>query len=30
MDLEEEQTETLSIEFTDGVVTNYWVEAARF
>lgn len=30
VDLEEERTETLSIEFTDGVVSNYWVEEARF
>ncbi len=30
VDVEEERTETLSIEFTDGVVTNYWIEEARF
>lgn len=30
VDIEEERTETLSIEFTDGVVTNYWIEEDRF
>lgn len=30
VDVEEERTETLSIEFTDGVVTNYWIEEDRF
>ena len=30
VDLEEERTETLSIEFIDGVVSNYWIEEARF
>ncbi len=30
VDVEEERTETLSIEFTDGLVTNYWIEEARF
>jgi len=26
VDIEEERTETLSVEFVDGVVTNYWIE----
>lgn len=30
VDVEEERTETLSVEFTDGVVTNYWIEEERF
>ena len=30
VDIEEERTETLSIEFADGVVTNYWIEEDRF
>ena len=30
VDIEEERTETLSIEFTDGTVTNYWIEEDRF
>ncbi|PCJ23860.1 MAG: hypothetical protein COA96_10815 [SAR86 cluster bacterium] len=30
VDIEEERTETLSIEFSDGVVTNYWIEEDRF
>ena len=30
VDVEEERTETLSIEFTDDVVTNYWIEEDRF
>lgn len=30
VDLEEERTETLSIEFTNGLVSNYWIEEARF
>lgn len=30
IDVEEERTETLSVEFTDGVVTNYWIEEDRF
>lgn len=30
VDVEEERTETLSIEFADGVVTNYWIEEDRF
>ena len=30
VDIEEERTETLSIEFTDGLVTNYWIEEDRF
>jgi hypothetical protein len=30
VDVEEERTETLSIEFTEGLVTNYWIEEARF
>lgn len=28
--LEEELTETLSVEYTDGLVTNYWIEEDRF
>jgi hypothetical protein len=30
VDVEEERTETLSIEFAEGVVTNYWIEEDRF
>jgi len=30
VDIEEERTETLSIEFTNDVVTNYWIEEDRF
>jgi hypothetical protein len=30
VDIEEERTETLSIEFTEGVVSNYWIEEDRF
>ncbi len=30
VDVEEERIETLSIEFKDGVVTNYWIEEDRF
>jgi len=30
VDVEEERTETLSIEFVDGVVSNYWIEEDRF
>jgi hypothetical protein len=30
MDTEEERTETLTIEFTDALVTNYWIEEDRF
>ncbi len=30
VDVEEERTETLSIEFVDGIVSNYWVDEARF
>jgi len=30
VDIEEERTETLSIEFIDGLVTNYWIEEDRF
>ena len=30
MDIEEERTETLSIKFTDGLVTNYWIAKDRF
>jgi hypothetical protein len=29
-DVEEERIETLSIEFSEGVVTNYWIEEDRF
>lgn len=29
-DVEEERIETLSIEFSGGVVTNYWIEEDRF
>lgn len=30
VDVEEERVETLSIEFADGVVSNYWIEEDRF
>jgi hypothetical protein len=30
VDVEEERTETLSIEFADSIVTNYWIEEDRF
>jgi len=30
VDIDEERTETLSIEFTDGLVTNYWIEEDWF
>ncbi|NKB32311.1 MAG: hypothetical protein GKR91_04365 [Pseudomonadales bacterium] len=30
VDVEEERTETLSIEFAEGIVTNYWIEEDRF
>ncbi len=30
VDVEEERTETLSIEFADGVVSNYWIEEDRY
>jgi len=30
VDIEEERTETLSIEFIDGLVTNYCIEEDRF
>lgn len=30
VDVEAERTETLSIEFADGVVINYWIEEATF
>jgi len=30
MDIEQERLETLSIEFQQGVVSNYWIEEARF
>ncbi|MCH7816738.1 MAG: hypothetical protein IIC60_09245 [Proteobacteria bacterium] len=30
VDIEEERIETLSIEFTEGLVTNYWIEGDRF
>jgi len=30
VDVEEEHVETLSIEFIDGVVSNYWVESERY
>lgn len=30
VDVEEERTETLSVEFSNGVVTNYWIEEDRF
>lgn len=30
IDVEEERIETLSIEFADGVVSNYWIDEERF
>lgn len=30
VDVEQERVETLSIEFEDGIVTNYWIETERF
>lgn len=30
VDVEEERIETLSIEFVDGIVSNYWVEEERY
>jgi len=30
VDVEEERIETLTIEFVDGVVSNYWIEEARY
>lgn len=30
IDIEQERIETLSIELTDGLVSNYWIEEARF
>ena len=30
VDVEEERIETLSIEFVDGVVSNYWIDEQRF
>lgn len=30
MDVEEERIETLSVEFVDGIVSNYWIEEDRF
>ncbi len=30
VDVEEERTETLSIEFVDGIVANYWIEEDTF
>ncbi|MDB9968543.1 hypothetical protein OAE08_02615 [Gammaproteobacteria bacterium] len=30
VDIEEERTETLSLKFTDGLVTNYWIAKDRF
>ncbi len=30
VDVEEERIETLSIEFDQGVVSNYWIESERF
>ena len=30
VDVEEERIETLSIEFVDGVVSNYWIEEDRY
>ena len=30
VDVEEERVETLSIEFVDGIVSNYWIEEERF
>ena len=30
VDVEEERIETLSIEFVDGIVSNYWIDEKRF
>lgn len=30
VDVEQERTETLAIEFVDGVVSNYWIDEERF
>lgn len=30
IDVEEERIETLSIEFADGIVSNYWIDEERF
>ena len=30
VDVEEERTETLSIEFENGIVSNYWIDEQRF
>lgn len=30
VDVEEERIETLSIEFVDGIVSNYWIDEQRF
>lgn len=30
VDVEEERAETLSIEFIDGIVSNYWIEEERY
>ncbi|HAG71030.1 MAG TPA: hypothetical protein DCL66_02400 [Gammaproteobacteria bacterium] len=30
VDIESERVETLSIEFLDGLVSNYWVEEVRY
>lgn len=30
VDVEEERIDTLSIEFVEGVVSNYWIEEDRF
>lgn len=30
LDVESERVETLSIEFLDGVVSNYWIEEERY
>lgn len=30
VDVEEERIETLSIEFVDGIVSNYWIEEERY
>ncbi|HBJ91206.1 MAG: hypothetical protein CMQ07_12140 [Gammaproteobacteria bacterium] len=30
VDVKEERVETLSIEFADGIVSNYWIEEERF
>lgn len=30
VDVEEERIETLSVEFVDGIVSNYWIEENRY